>query len=587
MTHAHVLPTPMVFAAGLLPLLLLGACAGGGREAAPAIAGTEVPREAQRLFAELEQESRQHHDARVLELGVRLFANYPDHANGDAAMAMMIEAALRLPTLDRARDLAIAFPARFPASPRRDALLQEVARTLTTAGRPADALSVLAALADAADDPAVRGSVAQAAAVTVAGLDDAALRTVERRLAGSSLASVVAAELATRNLARTIVPAVAVRRGRIGVIGPLTGRYARFGNAMQAGVRLAAAAVPPAPGDAPGTIVNDATEGDPVTAALAARRLCADEGCQLLIGALLSTTTATVALVAERYGVPLVSPTATNARLGELGPHVLQTNLSGGLEAEVLARLATEVLLKRRFAIIRPDTPEGASLAAAFAAAVIRRGARLVGEEVFDPTTTDFQIPVQNLRALRPEVVFAPTTADQIVLLGPQLDFYRVGALLLGPSDWNNTRLLQRAGSVMEGALCAAAEVTYPAAWSVDFASRWPADQYDEESTRLARGAYLAARLALETLAATRPVDQDQLITALRERLTARGLAVSGPESYAASVRLIRDRDLVAFPAELYGEAWRRQAAAGAAADSLARSADQDQPAPPVTPEGR
>ena len=279
-----------------------------------------------------------------------------------------------------------------------------------------------------------------------------------------------------------------------------------------------------------------------------------------------SSTTATAALVTQQHGIPLVSPTATNERLGELGDGVLQTNLTGPVEVAILARLATEILLKRRFAIIRPGTPEGANLAGAFAAEVTELGGKVIIESVFDAAATDFRTQVLAVRETRPEVVFAPATVDQMVLLGPQLDFYKVGSLVLGPSEWNSSRLMQRAGSVMERAIFPVSEVVYPAAWSAEFRADWPAAQYDEESTNLARSAYLAARLALRVMGEIPEAGSDEIAAALQARLSGRVVDVAGPEGYAAVVKLVQGGETLSFPGHLYQEAWLRQLAA----DSLA-----------------
>jgi branched-chain amino acid transport system substrate-binding protein len=537
-------------------LLLLAACSGGGPRQREGDAGT-----ARVLYDSFEQEYLLHRDAQALTLGGRLLDEYPDYPLADAVAAKMVTAAVRLPDLDRAQELAMAFPERFPGSIHRDAAMKTAARGLADAGRPADGLRVLARLA-AVQQGAARRSTEELALALAEPLDAALLNELVAEPGMRSLAP------ALRGLAAIEEEeAPAVVAGRIGVLTPLTGRYARFGNAFQAGVRQGLRSEDPQ-GSGPWEIVLEDTEGDPVPAALAARRLCRDEGCQLLIGALLSATTATAALVAQEHGVPLVSPTATNERLGELGASILQTNLTGPVEVEILARLATEVLLKQRFAIIRPDTPEGLNLATAFADKVTELGGEIVIESVFDPAATDFRSQVLALRETRPEVVFAPTTVDQMVLLGPQLDFYRVGALVLGPSEWNSSRLMERAGSVMERTVFPVSEVVYPPEWSAEFRADWPTAQYDEESTRLARSAYLATRLALRVMKEMPEATPQEITAALHARLSGRGADVAEPDGYAALVNLVEDGQPRSFPGHLYREAWLRQLEA----DSLARA---------------
>ncbi len=557
--------TRIALALGSLLVLSLMACSGSGPETS-----SDDGAEARALYDQFETEYLLHRDAQVLDLGSQLLTDYPDHALADAVAAKMITAAVRLPDLDRARDLALTFPDRYAGSVNRDAAMRTAARGLADAGRGEDAIRVLARLADVQTGAALETTESEAVAVA-ADLDPAVVAALAAEIGVRSLAPVLATgdESADTGLALESIP------GRIGVLSPLTGRYARFGNAYQAGVQAALVAEDPA-GDGPWKVVLEDTEGDPVAAALAARRLCEDAGCQLIIGALLSSTTATAALVAQQHGIPLVSPTATNERLGQLGDRVLQTNLTGPMEVEILASLAVDILLKRRFAIIRPDTPEGANLAAAFMAEVTELGGEVVIESVFDAAATDFRTQVLAVRETRPEVVFAPATVDQMVLLGPQLDFYKVGALVFGPSEWNSSRLMQRAGSVMELAVFPVSELVYPTAWSADFLADWPGAQYDEESTKLARSAYLATRLALLTMREIPEAGPAEITAAFQERLSGRVVDVAGPEGFARVVKVVQGGEAHSFPGYLYQEAWLRQLAADslAVADSLTFMAD-------------
>lgn len=594
----------------LMPLLMAAGCTRPAPAPDSEAQLAALDPEARRLYQLVEQEHLLRRHAQVLALGDRLLATYPDHPLADVVTWRMITAAARSGDLDRAYVLSRQFPRWFPGSEHLSEAMLAGAAGLADGERPDQAIEVLAELAAAQATSAQRQVTVDRARQLAATLDDAVLLRLAGELAGTPVAPVLVAQREARRLTDQPAPTVTARSGRIGVLVPLTGRYARFGNAYQAAVRLAGAAVPPiAPSGIPAAdpagwqFVLEDSEGDVVAAALAARRLITEQHCQVLIGALLSAPTATAALVADQHGVPLVSPSATHERLGALSDQVVQTNLTGRLEAEILAQLAREVLLKERFAIIRPDSPEGLSQAEAFATAVARLGGLVVREVVYDPAAIDFRTQIQALRLERPEVIFAPATVDQMILLGPQLDFYQIGALVLGPSDWNSARLLQRAGSVMEQAICAGPEIVYPARWSADFARAWPAGRYDEESTRIARGVYLATRMVLQTLSelavaepATERVPVNErapvveparaaardLAASLRARFTERVVELHDAESFAAAVRLVQGGELVPFPGHLYAEAlWRDAAAAAAAAADTALHAAEADTIPP------
>ncbi|RKZ16390.1 hypothetical protein DRQ50_06160, partial [bacterium] len=357
----------------------------------------------------------------------------------------------------------------------------------------------------------------------------------------------------------------------IGLLASLTGRYAVLGNACVDASLLALEAARTETGRDFALQIED-TGGDPVTAALAARRLCAEDGSVALMGAVASSPTVAAALVATEWGVPLVSPTATNDRVWELGHGVFQTNLTDDYEIRLLSRLVTRILLKQRCAILRPKTPEGERQALVFTNEIEAQGGEIVCEAVFDPRTTDFRPAILQARESRPEVVFVPVSRDQMALVGPQLDFYRLGALTLGLSNLDDTRLLERTGTVLEGVVFPNDLVLFPTAWTAEFQAAWDQEQYPTEATDLALKFYQGTRMLLDTLASSGAANRAQLTRALQGRLASRDLETEGPESFAAAVQIVRAGNIVDFPLEIFTESWALTE--GMRADSLAAVVD-------------
>ncbi len=546
---------------------------GGSRPAAPP--GSQ-PEAADRLFAQLAREHALARDRQALGYGRRLLAAAPDYARRDEAVALMVGSARRLGDGTTAVSLARDLAAVAPASPQLPGVFADAAAAARAAGMPAAAVEMDmrrhaleggTALADSVTRDIARLNAAAAEQLYqhTRGLDLwslAAQRVVVVRLEGGDRAG---AEAVVGDLMQTGVTGPALQAvqqqltgavgGRVavkvGVICPLTDRYASLGNAFYEGARLALAAVDPDSQQAITLRVED-TGGDPVLGALAARKLCDDPACVAVVGGLLSATTASAAVVTGYCGLPQVSPTATNNRLGRLGPHILQTNLTGPLEARLLASLAVRVLMKQRFAVLYPQSPEGEALADAFQTAVAELGGALVVSRTIDPAATDFHSALREIRAAHPEVLYVPATVDQMLLLGPQIDFYHVGALLMGPSTWMAPKLLRGAGTVMEDALCAADEIIYPETWSADFRARWNPANYPEDATPLAQRAYLATRLVLDTIDTTGLRRRDLLLAALRDRMPGAEVAAEDSGSLAATVRLARNGHWVPFPEFLF-----------------------------------
>ena len=209
--------------------------------------------------------------------------------------------------------------------------------------------------------------------------------------------------------------------------------------------------------------------------------------------------------------------------------------------------------MNRLIAIVGPTATGKTDLA-------VRLAERLRGEVVsaaaFAPQDTDFRTPLLQIKKARPEVVFIHASVDQMILLGPQLDFYRVGALVLGTSNWNSPKLLRKAGVVMERAIFPSDAVLFPPHWRESFAADWRPEHLPSETTPLALKAYQATMMVLETLARDDIQRRQRLAEALQERLANQQVQVAGPAAFARTVRMFREGEVVSFPGERFAETW-------------------------------
>jgi len=615
--------------AALGAVLLLAGCAGGpAREpvadAGPAgTLGPDARALATRLHARLAEEHAQGNDRAALRLGHELLDHYQGYAGLDEVRLLAARSAVRLNDPDEALRLTADVLRAGAGGPHRRSLLHLRADIHEADEDWARAADARVRSHDAADLARDRDADAERLDALASRLDADQLRDLAAAHRGSALhpylsyrwiRALVAesrgpearrafatlqrespadpwtahAEQLLSGVGDALAPAPpgVVAEGdvdplRVGVLVPLTGRYTVLGNAFYDGVRLAAAEANREGWRQYALDVRD-TEGDPVTAALAVRRFMAEERPVALVGALLSAPTVAASLTAESFGVPLVSPTATNLRIWELGPNTFQTNVTGLFESRLLARLVVRVMLKPRVAILHPDDAEGLRRAQVFADAVLEMGGDVVALEAFNTGLTDFREPLQRIATALPEAIYVPAGPDQMMILGPQLDFYRTGALVLGPSEWNSPRLAREIGDVLSRAVFPSDAALYPEEWSRRFDARWDPAELPAEATAIARQAFLASLLLFQTLGDSGAETRADLRRALEARLDLRREAAADPEVMAASLRMFQDGAIVPFPMHLFGDALRLEAEAEAAA--AAAALDSLPPAPP--PEG-
>lgn len=552
--------------------------------------------QAEKMYADLRLEVSLHRDRKSLDLAGTLLDYYPAFDRNDEVLLLAVGSATRLEDLPRARSFGDELLSRYPASPLVDQTLLKVSELSLAVSDTFSAVVYLLQYHNRAPSRSTLPTGLPRCDTLLKTLNESELgrlmdqeqgnplwsyigylRTVEYLESGFfPQAELVVSELRDADQDEQWAVAAAqlltgeglaaggmvqrrtigyINMDQIGVLSPLTGRYAVLGNAFYDGAILALNVTNEELGSEFILKVED-TGGDPVTAALAARRLCSEDACGSLFGSLMSHPTTSTALVADIYGVPLVSPTATNDHVWELGEGIFQTNLTGLHEVRLLAQLATTVMLKERFAILHENTPTGERHALVFAAEVEKFGGQVVSVVKYNLADTDFKKPILAMKKMRPEVIFTPATVDQMVLLAPQLDFYKAGTLVMGLSNWNSDRLYQRTGNVLERAVFPSDLALFPTLWTGEFNARWDGKNYPKEATSLALKSYQAMRLLLDTIHQSGAVNRSQLQDALQRRLANRDMGADGPASFATTVRIFSNDRAVPFPSGVFAESW-------------------------------
>jgi len=355
--------------------------------------------------------------------------------------------------------------------------------------------------------------------------------------------------------ARMGLPSTASARGTIGVVLPLSGNFADFGEEALRGILLATgtfdAQVPVEQRPRVQLEIRDSA-GSPALAAAAVRDLAQQTNVSAIIGPLLSKECEAAAVTAENQQVPLLALTARE-EVASGRSYVFRVRMTPSDEAQTLAEYAVRELDAKRFGILYPRDAYGRGLSSMFWAAVEERGAQVVALAAYDPDAVDFASAIRRLvgyelltadeqktieqreklirsaRRLPPEqgalvreearsmlgpddeplppivdydALFIPESHEKVALIAPQLAFHEAtGATLLGTDAWNDPDLVSIAGRHVEGAYFTASfyadsSVAYVRAFADRYAQTFgaPADDFSAS-------AYDAANLVLVPLA--------------------------------------------------------------------------------------
>ncbi|MBX3023447.1 penicillin-binding protein activator [bacterium] len=234
---------------------------------------------------------------------------------------------------------------------------------------------------------------------------------------------------------------------RIGVLLPLSGEFASYGQRSLNGIKLGVGALA-------GQLDVRDDKGDPAVGRQAFDAFITDPNVIAVIGPLRSKVAEVVAPRAETAGVPTILLSQQDSATGQW---VKQPAMTSASQAAELAAYAIGRQGLRRFGILYPNDPYGVALSSAFRDEVTRRGGTVVGSIVYDPHQREFNVELLSvdkwIKGDGLQAVFIPDFADSAIPLASQLRTAHPDVALLGSNGWNDPGALGPASADLDGAI--------------------------------------------------------------------------------------------------------------------------------------
>jgi branched-chain amino acid transport system substrate-binding protein len=272
---------------------------------------------------------------------------------------------------------------------------------------------------------------------------------------------------------------LAFKRRLIGVLLPITGPYAAFGNRALKGIQFALDEFN-RQGDQPEfeIMVKD-THSDPKTAINAVKQFDKHR-VSLIIGPIITSEDA--AKEAQIRNIPIITM-SQRADIPELGDYVFRFFLTPQMQIDTLVPYVVNELGIKRFAALYPEETYGDTFLKIFRDRVMDYGAALITAESYKPQQTDFASQIKKFSkrcapnkngaldskrnpanrkirhkkydvALNFEAIFIPDSADKVALIAPQLAFYDIdNVLLIGTNLWHSDKLISSARNYVQEAI--------------------------------------------------------------------------------------------------------------------------------------
>jgi branched-chain amino acid transport system substrate-binding protein len=241
---------------------------------------------------------------------------------------------------------------------------------------------------------------------------------------------------------------------KIGEVDPLTGGVSQFGIGCHQGFVLAFEQIN-AEGGILGQQIELVTEDDqskPGQSATAVRKLITQDKVLAILGDATSSATLEAAPIAQTDKIPMITPTATNPRITEVGDFIFRVCFLDEFQGRVLARFAREKLKAQRiFTLTDVKQDYSVDLLKFFKDEFTKLGGTIVGEQSYSTGDIDFRAQLTPIRGAKPDAVYVPGYYQEAALIVKQGRQIGLTMPFIGCDGWANQTLIAIGGKAIDG----------------------------------------------------------------------------------------------------------------------------------------
>lgn len=241
---------------------------------------------------------------------------------------------------------------------------------------------------------------------------------------------------------------------KIGVIGPLTGEVAQYGEAVINGVKLRTKEI----NDAGGIngkkieLVIADSKGDSQEAINIYKKMISQDKVDLVIGEVISSATLAIADLAQSAKKPLISASGTNIDITKGRDFVFRTTFTDPYQGVATAKYAHAKGVKSVAILTNTSSDYSVGLADAFKKQARQDGITVI-EEKYTKDDKDFKSILTKIKGQNPEAIFIPDYYNTIGLIITQANELGLKVQYLGGDGWDGIQA--NFGTAAEGAIFA------------------------------------------------------------------------------------------------------------------------------------
>lgn len=311
----------------------------------------------------------------------------------------------------------------------------------------------------------------------------------------------------------------------LGTMGPLTGENAIYGISTSNGIKLAIEEKQTVLGK-PVELISVDDKADQTESVKAYNKFVNNDGVVGIVGATTSGSSLSVATMAVKDNVPVITPTGTIPEITTTGDNIFRACYTDPQQGEIMAKFAIENLGLKKIAVMEnTDSSYSAGVAESFRNKFKELGGEIVSDEGYTEADKDFKAQLTKIAGSNPEALFIPDYYTQAYLIASQAkDVGLKDITLLGADGWDGMHTIfekdengnVKDASIIEGAyFCShySMEDTNPKVQNFVQAYK---NKYNEAPTSFSALGYDATNIMMNAIEIAGSTDRQAIIDAIK-----------------------------------------------------------------------
>ena len=303
----------------------------------------------------------------------------------------------------------------------------------------------------------------------------------------------------------------------VGEYGSMSGAQATFGVSTDDGVKLAVKERNAAGGvhGRPIKLVSYDDQGKQQEAQTTVSRLIEQDHAVAVIGEVASSLSLAGGAICQKAGVPMISPSSTNAKVTQIGDMVSRVCFIDAFQGYVCASFAKDKLnLTNAAVLFNRSQAYSTGLKTDFKKAMAKVGGKVVGEQTYTDGDIDYSAQLSAIKAANPDYIFLPGYYTEVVNIARQARQLGITCPIIGGDGWVSDKL-KDAGHALDNCYFSdhyAKEDDRPAVKT--FLAKYRAEYHSEPDSMAALG-YDSAMLLFDAMDRAKSTDGKDLAAAI------------------------------------------------------------------------